>query len=401
VEHINAGFDVEHPARDAFRLETQRPRLVALCARLTGDLAAAEDLAQETLIEAWRHAERLREPERLSQWLAGIARNLALRWLRAHSRDAARMLALPSPYLAGDDPCSLDWDDLLAGDANLEIDLERQELAALLDRALALLPPQTRAALLAHYVEQTPLAELAVHLNANTAAVAMRLQRGKLSLRRILTTKMGAELATHVPDLYTRYGWEATPLWCIICGRHRLLGRYHVAEGELWLRCPKCSPDPTLLHIHAQAPDILAGVRGYQRAYARELAWVARYYQPHLGKRHLPCPSCGRILPRGGDRPHYASPSPLGNELGLRLICVTCDLDNWQSLDSLALVTSAGRAFRQRHPRMRTLPHEHVEAQGRPAVVARFESVISADTFAVVCDAQTFEPLSIEGLQGR
>lgn len=401
MEHINAHLGADNPARDACRLEAQRPRLVALCARLTGDRAAAEDLAQEALIEAWRHAERLREPERLPQWLAGIARNLALRWLRARSRDAAHTLALPSPYSAGDDPRSLDWEDLLAGDADLEIDLERQELAALLDRALTLLPSETRTALLAHYVEQTPLAEIAARLSANTAAVAMRLQRGKLSLRRILTTELGAELAPHTPDLYARYGWEATPLWCTICGRHHLLGRYHVAEGELWLRCPECSPDPKLLHIHAQAPDILAGVRGYQRAYARELAWVARYYPLYLSERHIPCPSCGRMLPRRGDRPHYASPSPIGNDLGLRLLCAACDLDNWQSLDSLALVTPAGRAFRQRHPRMRTLRHEHVEAQGRPAVVSRFESVTSADRLAIVCDAETFAPLSVEGPRGR
>ncbi|HEU5437818.1 MAG TPA: RNA polymerase sigma factor [Ktedonobacterales bacterium] len=400
MEHINAGFGVEHPARDAFRLEAQRPRLVALCARLTGDPSAAEDLAQETLIAAWRHAERLREPERLPHWLAGIARNLALRWLRARSRDAAHTLALPPTHATDDDPPSPpDWNDQLASDVNMEIDLERQELAALLDRALALLPPETRAALLAHYVEQTPLVELAVHLGANTAAVAMRLQRGKLALRRILTTGLGAELASHAPDLYARYGWETTPLWCTICGRHHLLGRYHVAEGELWLRCPECSPDPSLFHIHMQAPDVLGGVRGYQRAHVRELAWVARYYQPHLCNRHIPCPSCGRMLPRGGDRPHYASPSPLGNDQGLRLICATCDLDNWQSLDSLALVTPAGRVFRRRHPRIRTLRHEHVEAQGRPAVVSRFESVTSADRLAIVCDAETFAPLSAEGPQ--
>lgn len=40
----------------------ERMRLVRACARITGDAEAAEDLAQDTLIEAWRHAHTLRDP---------------------------------------------------------------------------------------------------------------------------------------------------------------------------------------------------------------------------------------------------------------------------------------------------------------------------------------------------
>ena len=36
-------------------LSLERSRLVGLCARITGDVDIAEDLAQETLLEAWRH----------------------------------------------------------------------------------------------------------------------------------------------------------------------------------------------------------------------------------------------------------------------------------------------------------------------------------------------------------
>ena len=37
-------------------LAAERPRLVAFCAHLSGSWDAAEDLAQETLLEAWRPA---------------------------------------------------------------------------------------------------------------------------------------------------------------------------------------------------------------------------------------------------------------------------------------------------------------------------------------------------------
>lgn len=70
-------------------LQTEWVRLVQLCARLTGDRDAAEDLAQETLIEAWRHAEALRDPDKRAPWLSGIARNVCLRWLRRYARESA------------------------------------------------------------------------------------------------------------------------------------------------------------------------------------------------------------------------------------------------------------------------------------------------------------------------
>ena len=61
-------------------LPAERARLVRLCATITGNGDVAEDLAQETLLEAWRHLHKLRDPERRAQWLTGIARNVCLRF---------------------------------------------------------------------------------------------------------------------------------------------------------------------------------------------------------------------------------------------------------------------------------------------------------------------------------
>jgi hypothetical protein len=97
------------------------------------------------------------------------------------------------------------------------------------------------------------------------------------------------------------------------------------------------------------------------------------------------------------ERPTYIAASPIGNTLGLRHLCPACRSDCWESLDGLALATPAGRAFSRRNPRIRTLPHQQVEAHGRPAVVARFESLTSAARFVALADAETLEPLATEG----
>jgi hypothetical protein len=68
-------------------LPAERTRLVRLCATTTGNTDIAEDLAQETLLEAWRHIHELRDPHRRAQWLSGIARNVCLRWARQRGRD--------------------------------------------------------------------------------------------------------------------------------------------------------------------------------------------------------------------------------------------------------------------------------------------------------------------------
>src|SRR6266567_5014326 len=67
-------------------LTDARPRLLRQAQRqgLTPDIA--EDIAQETLIEAWRSLEHLQTPENLHAWLHGICRNVCLRWWKASNK---------------------------------------------------------------------------------------------------------------------------------------------------------------------------------------------------------------------------------------------------------------------------------------------------------------------------
>jgi RNA polymerase sigma-70 factor (ECF subfamily) len=58
--------------------------LLAYASRLTGDRAAAEDVVQETLVRAWKHAEDLVESKgSVRGWLLTVARNIAIDRARA------------------------------------------------------------------------------------------------------------------------------------------------------------------------------------------------------------------------------------------------------------------------------------------------------------------------------
>src|SRR5258705_8683163 len=108
----------------------ERARLIRLCTRMTGKSDVAEDLAQETLLEAWKHLHSLRDPQRFSSWLVGIARNVCLRWARAHGRELTHIV---EHYGAGEN-LAADLEETLVDEIDLELELERKELAELLDR---------------------------------------------------------------------------------------------------------------------------------------------------------------------------------------------------------------------------------------------------------------------------
>jgi RNA polymerase sigma-70 factor, ECF subfamily len=60
-------------------------RIRVLCARILRDPAAAEDMAQETLLRAWVRRDQMRE-EDLGAWLSVVARNLCLSAIRKDGR---------------------------------------------------------------------------------------------------------------------------------------------------------------------------------------------------------------------------------------------------------------------------------------------------------------------------
>ena len=66
-------------------VEAARPRLLRLAQLNRIGPDEAEDVVQETFLQAWRSLPKLREPQRLSAWLDGICRNICKRHLRAKS----------------------------------------------------------------------------------------------------------------------------------------------------------------------------------------------------------------------------------------------------------------------------------------------------------------------------
>jgi RNA polymerase sigma factor (sigma-70 family) len=371
-------------------LSSERARIVGLCASLTGNRDAAEDLAQEVFLEAWRSIERLRNPEQFSQWLSGIARNVCLRWTRKY----ARQLAHTQPDQ------DLELEEQLVADFDLEVELERKELVELLDRALAVLPPETRTILVARYVEESSLAEVAERLGLQTGAVAMRLQRGKLALRRALNSELGKDLQEY--GVCRADEWEETSLWCVHCGRHHLKGLFKPDDDFLFLSCPQCGQHTDSHFASTSESGLFQGLQRIKPARFRIYSIVQRYHH-YLDARSAPCLRCGRMVPihfapslKGLDI-HPFPGSWLEDSRGVYQRCEDCQWENWTSLDGLVLALPEGQRFLREGERIHELPQQEVETDGQAAIVTRFESITNLTRLEVVTARDTFRVLRING----
>jgi RNA polymerase sigma-70 factor (ECF subfamily) len=383
------------------RLGAERPRLVRLCARLTGDAGAAEDLAQETLAEAWRLLERLRDPDGTGPWLRAIARNMCLRWMRERGREA--------PYAALALPNAEDVLDgvncLPAEDDALSLALERGELALLLDRALALLPEETRAALVGRYVAELPQAELAVRLGLSEGALRVRLHRGRLALRRMLEGDLrdeAVDLGLVAPGAREAQQpeWRVTRIWCPFCAGHTLSYRVDAMTGHFTFRCPgACVIRDGTIASGIRRTGRLAKISSPKSILARHCLDLDGYYRAMLARGYETCDECDR---RAEAKPRSPSFMPLDDHIpyGLFVRCPKCGADDTTTAWHLMLDTPEAQRFWRRHPRMRALPAREVEMDGRAALVTGFESADHAARLEIVSSRDTYKVLRVSGEEG-
>jgi len=286
-------------------------------------------------------------------------------------------------------------DQLRAGTVDVQWDLERDDLARLLDRAMALLPRETRAALVERYIRESPQAEIADRMGITEGAVEARLHRGKLALRRLLTTELSEDAVAFGLIQPRDAGWQVTRIWCPGCGKHRLEGWFRPREGKLNLRCPGCSSGRGHF-IHSRLGDGSKDVRTFQPAVSRVLGVIHEMFRERASDGGAPCPTCGAWLTFRRGRPPWVSTefAESGSIYLLHPECGGADSETWHSL---TWSLPEARLFWREHPRMRFLPEREIEAGGSPAIVTGFESVTSGATLEVVALRDSLQVVSVNG----
>jgi len=371
-------------------LDLERARLVRLCAWFSGNAEAAEDLAQETLMAAWRSKDQLVSPDKLKPWTAAIARNVCLNWCRRHYREQAHIL----------DPVESEehWEDQIPDNIDIESELDRNEMAQLLDQALSLLPTETAQILVEYYLKESSQAEIAEMMGINRATVAVRLQRGRQTLQRLLQTKLGAQAAAFGLADENGPGWEDTNIWCPWCGKARLLGKFR-KEEVFALRCPKCHPEPKTImagldlskSYHAK---LLGKTRMYKPAYSRILTSFAPLYHQALKFNNASCLGCGRaveIRVEGGTNKHEQT----HKTSQIRLRCPWCGWASNKTLSSLVMASIEAQRFWREHQRIRILPPDEIDVQGSLSFLTRLQSMTSTAELTLISRRDTYELIEV------
>jgi len=393
------------------RFAAARPRLLRL-ARLNGVAPdAAEDVVQETLLEAWRALGALRDPARVDAWLDGVCRNVCHRYGRAAGTLAARQGPLPGA-LPGADATddAADIPDPLAADPFDELD--RGDMVALVDRALGHLRPDARAALVLRYLAELPAAEVAARLGVGVGALETRLSRARRELRVVLGGALRAEAAAFglVPEPpagegapWMREGARETRIWCPLCGGSRLLASIDRATGEVHYLCPGCEPFQRgrMAHIAgARNPALLDGVASPKPILSRLLALLTEHYARGLLAGGARCEDCGRVAQLVPRMPEEA-PEEFLDLPGLHIRCPACGLVDVTEIGRLTLDLRATQRFWRAHPRIRLLPTREMEAAGRRAIAVSFEDMAGAGRHTVVWARETLDVLAVWGCGRR
>lgn len=159
--------------REALRLMAERYSgpVKRFCASMVGSLSEAEELMQDTFIDAWKAMPRFRAESNVRCWLFGIARRVCIRHLRKRDRRAGLL-----QRWFGSEATAATADESA-------VDLDER---ALLRRGLTELKPELRQAVLLRYQVDMDGPEMALALGVGPATARKRVSLGINALRKSL-----------------------------------------------------------------------------------------------------------------------------------------------------------------------------------------------------------------------
>ena len=145
-------------------------------ARLLGNDAQAEDIAQEVFLKAYENFEQLRTSATIGGWLKTVATNLSLNHLTRYRRRWRLFAELPESGSSGAPETLFYVPDTLCDG------IAADERARRLELALRRLPVHQRVPLVLYHFEELPYQEIARQLRVSLGKVKTDIHRGRAAL---------------------------------------------------------------------------------------------------------------------------------------------------------------------------------------------------------------------------
>ena len=171
IQRILSGDD------DAFTLlvEKHQKSVHALAWRKIGDFHIAEEITQDTFLQAYKKLSTLRNPNQFAGWLYVIANNLCKRW---HQKKKLSTQSLESASRVEIEDAS--YKHYVSEKRETEATEQRHEIVK---KLLARLPESERTVVTLHYLGEMPIKEIGRFLGVSANTINSRLRRARKRLQ--------------------------------------------------------------------------------------------------------------------------------------------------------------------------------------------------------------------------
>jgi RNA polymerase sigma-70 factor (ECF subfamily) len=186
--HLSDDTPVQTPKQEGDRnaeftkfMRTYQNMVFSTAARLSGNDAQAEDIAQEVFLRAHRKFDELRDNPRAAGWLKTVATNLTFTHLTRYRKRWVFFSQLQPADETEDDPV-LDF----ASDESVVEEVRDDERHDYVEAALRELPQHQRVPLVLFHFEEMPYEDIAQRLRVSLPKVKTDIHRARQALAKIL-----------------------------------------------------------------------------------------------------------------------------------------------------------------------------------------------------------------------
>ena len=155
-------------------------------ARLAGNDAQAQDIAQDVFLKAYENFSHIRTSPTAGGWLKTVTTNLTLNHLTRYRKRWRFFSDFKEESDATDDST---WDMQLPLPDTLLADLNAQQRAAEIEAALRRLPDHQRLPLVLYHFEEFSYEEIAARLHVSLAKLKTDIRRGRAALLPMLKSQ--------------------------------------------------------------------------------------------------------------------------------------------------------------------------------------------------------------------
>jgi len=160
-----------------------RTRIFGMIYNMAHNEQDAWDLAQDSFVKAWKSINRFRGKSSFYTWIYRIVMNVTIDWLRKKQVKGAGTEFDDAIQLKEVDPASK---TVPRAEPMPHQQLERQEIRARIDQAIAQLSPEHRAVILMKETEDMQYHEIAEALGCSIGTVMSRLFYARKKLQHLL-----------------------------------------------------------------------------------------------------------------------------------------------------------------------------------------------------------------------